>query len=71
MLKSAFYFIVPGRTSTFAIYGKNNCGKIGSDFFRKIEHFPRSFANKNAESIQNKQTKSIQSISPFKEIIHH
>jgi hypothetical protein len=30
----------------------------------------RTLPNKNAESIQNKQTKSIQSISPFKEIIH-
>jgi hypothetical protein len=54
--------------------GKTIAGKSARIFFRmfaKIEHFPRSFANKNAESIQNKQTKSIQSISPFKEIIHH
>jgi hypothetical protein len=50
--------------------GKTIAGKSARIFFRKIEHFPRSFANKNAESIQNKQTKSIQSISPFKEIIH-
>jgi hypothetical protein len=55
--------------------GKTIAGKSARIFFRmfaKIEHFPcSSFANKNAESIQNKQTKSIQSISPFKEIIHH